>query len=758
MVHFAAFLLLGALIVTGLSICLFLTIRKRRASTASTFASAWGEIDIGFARSGKRGRWRLDEAARILLDAERSKLSAGDIDELIEIEGELSFSKILESDESNQTLRADRLGVAKKTSTLLRLRILGRGRGFVLCLEKVDSFANAIAKAREDNRLATALLDTIPYPIWRRNADLKIVYGNAAYRQLLDWQGRTDSSQELNKAARALAKRARKTAQPQSESQQLIVDGERRLYDLTEVPMGSSGLAGFALDQTALEETQEEFSRHLTAHEEVLQSLGTGIVIFGKNQRLSFYNSAYHGQFQLDEAFLRASPTLGEVLDSLRERRQLAEQADFRSFKASFIRHVMSVFSPSEELLHTPDGRAFRMVASPHPLGGVILTYEDVTDRLALEANYNTLIEVQRETLDHLREGIAVIGSDGRLKLFNPSYAHLWGADPEFLLGQPHARRLIEMMAPFFRFREDWNIIEADLIDDIARRDPKSQRLERDDRRVIDVAAIPLPDGGRLYKYTDVTDSLNMELALRERNEALMAADRLKSEFIANVSYEFRTPLTAIIGYTELLSHQYFGSLNEKQQEYSASILEAAHNLVALISDVIDVAAIEAGYVALQRSSLKIRPLLDAAARLFQGHARRRDIDLVVDCAPDCWGIVGDEQRLKQVFSNLFSNVIAIAPGGETVSVSAKNVGDDVLVEIVFPSGNRAITGESSISSVKASGRNLASGLGLALVRTIVQSHSGRIEIESGGELGKVRCFLPSEHVTTGVVLEFKRD
>ena len=79
----------------------------------------------------------------------------------------------------------------------------------------------------------------------------------------------------------------------------------------------------------------------------------------------------------------------------------------------------MSIIGPFEELMHTPRGRTFRMVATPHPMGGVILTYEDVTDKLALEASYNTLIEVQRETIDHLYEGIAVYGSDGRLKLHN---------------------------------------------------------------------------------------------------------------------------------------------------------------------------------------------------------------------------------------------------------------------------------------------------------------------------------------------------
>ena len=111
-------------------------------------------------------------------------------------------------------------------------------------------------------------------------------------------------------------------------------------------------------------------------------------------------------------------------------------------------------------------------------------------------------------------------------------------------------------------------------------------------------------------------ESSRIEAALRERNEALMAADRLKSEFIANVSYEFRTPLNAIIGYAELLSRQYFGALNEKQQEYSAGILDAAQALLLLISDVIDVAAIEAGYIKLDLKPVDVKEMLEASERL----------------------------------------------------------------------------------------------------------------------------------------------
>ena len=231
------------------------------------------------------------------------------------------------------------------------------------------------------------------------------------------------------------------------------------------------------------------------------------------------------------------------------------------------------------------------------------------------------------------------------------------------------------------------------IVSEVAERELRNLRIERSDRKVIDVAAIPLPDGGRLYKYTDVTDSINMERALRERNEALMAADRLKSEFIANVSYEFRTPLNAIIGYAELLSRQYFGTLNEKQQEYSHGILDAAQALLLLISDVIDVAAIEAGYIKLDLKPIDVKDMLEASERLFQQRARMRSVALSLDTASELGEIVGDQQRLKQALSNLLSNALSAAPYGGTVTLRAKRQPLQLALAVEVSSGP---TGEGS--------------------------------------------------------------
>ena len=597
------------------------------------------------------------------------------------------------------------------TGRRLRLQRPEQGGARRLWLDDVSETMELVDESRAAVRGFMELLDRLPMPIWCRDENLAITYGNQAFHRLVDLPpGEAPrSGRDINSAARALAARAQKLGMVQSESQQQVVGGKRRLFDFNEAPLPTGALIGFALDQTALEDTHSELARHIAAHDDVLQSLGTAIVIFGPDKRVKFFNAAYRDLFEMDPQFLQSEPTIDEVLDSLRERRQITEQADFRNYKQEFARHIMSIIAPFEELMHTPKGRTFRMVATPHPMGGVILTYEDVTDKLALEASYNTLIEVQRETIDHLYEGIAVYGSDGRLKLHNSAFTRIWSLTEEEIANQPHVSKVVDLVAKFFAGRKDWPSVRERIVSEVAERELRNLRIERSDRKVIDVAAIPLPDGGRLYKYTDVTDSINMERALRERNEALMAADRLKSEFIANVSHEFRTPLNAIIGYAELLSRQYFGTLNEKQQEYSHGILDAAQALLLLISDVIDVAAIEAGYIKLDLKPIDVKDMLEASERLFQQRARMRSVTL---------------RAKRQPLQLALAVEVSSGPAGEASAIESSSI-------------------PAEIGGSAGSGRDVTSGLGIALVRTLVELHGGRVETEIGLGYRRVVCTLP---------------
>jgi signal transduction histidine kinase len=623
-------------------------------------------------------------------------------------------------------------------------------------------FADAAARAgaeRERDALR-ALVDALPLPIWRRReSDLRLVDCNRAYAAAVDAapDKAVSDGRELAGAAvgKALAGKAREDGGAAAEKRHVVVNGSRRWLELIEMRLGASDgmggeLLGFARDLTDLEGVQSELQRHVAAHATVLEHIAVGIAIYGPDRRLSFFNTAFALLWQLEEDWLSTHPLVEEVMDRLRERRRLPEVVDFRAFRRQLLTQFTSLITPHEELMHLPDERTLRLVVSPHPFGGLTFAYEDVTDRLALERSYNTLIQVQRETLDHLYEGIAVFGSDGRLKLWNPAYAKLWDLPPENLAGEPHVAEITEKMRGFFDEGRDWPGLKARIIARLTADTPANTRLERRDGSMLQAVTVPLPDGNVLLSYLDTTDSTRVENALRERNEALETAGRLKSEFIANVSYELRTPLNAIIGFTEILAHQYFGELNQRQSDYAQSILESSGQLLSLINDILDLATIEAGYMEIDREPVDIHALMSGVMTFARERARAQGLRLEFDCPSDIGTVPGDERRLKQAIFNLVSNALKFTPHGGSVTLAAHREGARVALVVsdtgvgVAEQDQQRIFEKFERGSSQA--RQSGAGLGLSLVKSLIELHGGEVELQSNpGQGTVVTCWLNAE-------------
>ncbi len=332
--------------------------------------------------------------------------------------------------------------------------------------------------------------------------------------------------------------------------------------------------------------------------------------------------------------------------------------------------------------MHLPDGRTLQLTISPHPFGGLTFVYEDVSDRLALECSYNTLIQVQRATLDHLFEGIAVYGSDGRLKLHNPAFRAMWGLSEADVAGEPHISEIVEKTRDFIDDGGDWAAAKRRNRRQGHRAGLTSGPLYRRDGSMLQVASVPLPDGEVLLTYLDVSDTARVERALRERNEALETAGRLKSEFIASVSHELRTPLNTVIGFAEILNNQYFGPLNSSQSEYCRGILDSSHQLMTLINDILDLATIEAGYMVLERSSVDIPEMLQAVVTLTQERARSRGLEISLRCPSHIGAIEADERRLKQALFNLISNAVKFTPPGGAIGIEARARRGELLLTV----------------------------------------------------------------------------
>ncbi len=597
-------------------------------------------------------------------------------------------------------------------------------------------------------------LEALPIPIWVRDNEGILMWCNQAYAGMVEATPEEVIGEQKElmgskvSMGRALAQRSRNEREMVTEKHPLVIQGERRLMQISEMPLTAEGQTlGLAQDMTVLDDMQSELRRFRASTQELLRALNTGIAIFNPKTQLTFYNDALTALFPLEDVFLDDKPSIGEIMEALREKRRLPEQADFRVYKKQWQDRFTSLIAPHEEMMHLPDGTAIRMIVVPHPLGGLFMTFEDVTSRLELESSYNTLIAVQRETIDNLAEGLAVWRSDARLALFNPAYAALWNFKAKELEGTPHANQIIEKIEPLFT-GESWPDARDVLQQATLSRQEARGRLLLGDGRVVEYATIPLPDGGMLNRFNDISDSLKVELALREKNAALEQAERLKLDFLANVSYQLRTPLNAMMGFAEVLEKQYFGELNERQMEYATGMTQAGEKLIALVNDILDLSTIEAGFLALQIRPLEIYPLVKTLFDLMFEWARKQNIVLVMDCPKTIGSIDADERRLKQVLLNLITNAIKFTPENGQITLQVERLATHMAFHIKDNGIGISKDDQQKIFSpfvqLQENQRHTGAGLGLSLVKSIVDLHGGEVLMDS--DIGKgthITCLLP---------------
>lgn len=622
----------------------------------------------------------------------------------------------------------------------------------------VEAAAAAKAEAEAEAARRLSLLDALPVAAWRRNAGGDLTWANAAMARQLETTLPAILAERIEFAAsfdrnvaRALAGRAIKAGALQTQLRSLVVAGERRRFRVVEAPFADGSL-GIAFDATEEEALRAELKRHIAGHAEVLQNLATAICVWDADRRLVLHNRAFARIWGIEDSFLEQGPTYGELLEHLRDQRKLPEQADWAQWKRARLQLFTTVLEAREELMHLPDERTLRVVTTPHPFGGLLMTYEDVTNQFVLERARNTLAAVQRATLDNLYEGVVVFGDDGRLRLWNPAFARIWGIEVDRLEGDPHIDVVAELLRPVLGDGDDWAITRGRLIAPFHARERTSGRIETGAGPVLDYGTVPLPDGAMLFTFWDVSDSVSVERVLIERNQALQAADQLKSEFIANVSHELRTPLNTVIGFGEILVNQYFGELNDRQREYAEGVLESSHILLHLIDDILDLATIEAGHMALTPKPVDLHSTLDGVVRLARHRAREKGLALDLECPEGIGSVVADERRLRQVLFNLVSNSIKFTPAGGQIVLGARRQGEEVQMwvsdtGIGIPDDERKFAFDR-FAKGRAGQRQTGAGLGLALVKSFIELHGGHVELDETTAKGTtVRCFLPAAGV-----------
>ncbi|WP_281019733.1 MULTISPECIES: PAS domain-containing sensor histidine kinase [unclassified Minwuia] len=591
------------------------------------------------------------------------------------------------------------------------------------------------------------LLNAAPFATWRRDLAGDIIWRNATLAEMLGDEGTHEelASKADRNRPQALVAKARDEEAIAGEERRFVVEGQRRVFQVMETPLLSEDeSAGFAIDISDAEELRRELRRHIRANNEVLQHMSTAVGIYDREKRLIFANRAFTQFWGLEEEFVGHQPTLGEVMDRLHQNRKLPEQVEYRQFRRNREAFFSTLLEPFEDLYQLPDERMVRETITRHSFGGLLFMVEDATDRIVLERTLNTLIAVQRATLDNLHEAVAVFGPDGRLNLTNFGYRQMLGITEEVTEKQPHVRELLDRVIDLWEEPGVYTEMRESLIASATEMRAGNGRMELPDGRIVDYAATGLPDARTLFTYIDVTDSLRIERALRERNEALVAADLIKSEFLENMSYELRTPLNTILGFAEILHNDYFGTLNERQREYSSGILEASGQFLSMINDMLDLASIQAGHLHVDMEPFRIADAIDSVLEKYRDRAQRRQIRLRVDIAQALSEMVSDQRRVEQILGNLISNAVKFTPPGGEVVITASKVEDTVELSVEdngigIPEEEQERVFETFRTSDRHTRRG--AGLGLALVRSLMELMGGSVVLRSESGVGtRVSC------------------
>ena len=238
---------------------------------------------------------------------------------------------------------------------------------------------------------------------------------------------------------------------------------------------------------------------------------------------------------------------------------------------------------------------------------------------------------------------------------------------------------------------------------------------------------------------------------IQDKNRQLEVANQHKSEFLANMSHELRTPLNAIIGFSEVLTEEMFGAVNEKQMEYLKDIHSSGQHLLVLINDVLDLSKIEAGRMELELSCFDLGLLLDHSMTLVRERAARNGLTLSLDVQGEIDDCVADARKVKQVVVNLLSNAVKFTPTGGSVTVRARrlNGAEQGTTEVAVVDTGVGIAPEEQALVFEefrqASGDYLrkaeGTGLGLALARRFVELHGGRMKLDSAPGRGSTFTF-----------------
>ncbi|MEP3051193.1 MAG: PAS-domain containing protein [Erythrobacter sp.] len=604
------------------------------------------------------------------------------------------------------------------------------------------------SRAEGDFAALVGLIEAAPSPMWFRGAGLKLQLVNQAYVEAVGAENAEaviEGQIELFETVdgRSPIDIARTSLHDQKKTERQVaatIAGERRTMQVSDLPLGREGVAGYAIDIEQQEQQARELRAFRDAQRAMLDQISIGVAQFDAEERLTFANRPFRRQFSLVEDSV-SGRTFEGLLSDAREAGRTPEVRDFPEWRREHA-DWFGAQETQEEAWPLPGGTHLRVIAQPMPDGGLVLIAEDQTEQLALSATRDTLLRTRTATLDSLFEALAIFSPDGSVQLWNRSFAGTWGLDSEFLDTHPNAESLLEAISKNLarpsQARSIGAVVRAATLD----RKEKGGRVELTDGRTLEFAGVPLPDGNGLLSVLDITDAQKAENALRERNLALEEADAVKARFLANMSYEFRTPLTSIGGFAELIKSGAAGDVSEQMTEYVDAIIDSVARLTEQVENVLDLSQSEAGLLPITKQELDLMPFVTKLVR------EREKAIVDAELGLDLRGkrgtkVQADPRQLGKAIGQLLDNAISGTPadGKILINIAAGSTGAGSGEIAISDNGHGMSKTELARAMDSARVQDDGSlerreGLGIPLARQLVEAHGGRLDIMSEEGVG----------------------
>jgi signal transduction histidine kinase len=641
--------------------------------------------------------------------------------------------------------------------------VFPNGAALLWFFDSTDSLRELEKRTQESEEARAAfaalagLIEAAPLPMWHRRPDMRLHFVNHAYvnavgandglhvveegLELLEPENGKSPSDWAAEAAAADVRRERVVS--------ATLNGERRQLRVFDIPLGQSGVAGLAIDVQDLIDARSEVRELSEAQRGLLNMMSAGVAQFDARHGLSFANLPFQSLFTFRDQWLSEKPEFARVLDRMRENGKVPEVRDFPAWRQEREDWFRSS-DPTEENWLLPDGTHLRVLAQPIPDGGLLMIFEDRTEQAQLASARDILLRVRTATFDNLFEAIAVFSADGRLSIWNRLFAETWELNDDLLLQHPRLDELLPSLARHLQKPLQISILDELIRTTSSNRERHKSKAVFADGRMFQIATIPLPDGNTLFTMLDMSNNLKIEQALRDRNSALQEADAIKGKFLANMSYEFRTPLTSISGFADLLKAGIAGDLSDQAKEYVDAILQSADRLSEQINTVLDYSQIEAGALPLALEQTDVPTLVAQIVDSKAAMAQAAEVDMQVDLGNGAGELALDPKRITQAVGQVLDNAIRYNESGGQVLMVARWQGDALELVVSDNGPGMRETDVLRVSSDNAvpkrldSNGSITQGLGLPLARQIIESHGGTLQLHCApGEGTTVIMVLP---------------